>query len=171
MVRYAGVDARKERDGVASSRTGRIETLSPTTGHFILLQRLSSIFLKQNDFGPGTPLAYGSIMRIFQGTCFCFAFILLSSANSFAESVQLGNIKFIANTNVRMFKFTGEVKDLSSSLARANGTLSSFELRIPVKSIRTGMDIRDKHMQERIFLTDKGSFNMDLSEKEYGLQE
>lgn len=90
-------------------------------------------------------------MRSVQGIYFGFVFILLLSANCLAESVQLGNIKFLANTNVKMFKFTGEVKDLSSSLVRTSGTLSSFELKIPVKSIKTGMDIRDKHMQERIF--------------------
>jgi polyisoprenoid-binding protein YceI len=90
-------------------------------------------------------------VRTASGICCGLVFILLATANSWADTVQLGNIKFTANTNVRMFKFTGEVKDLTSSLARTNGTLSSFALTIPVKSIKTGMDIRDKHMQERVF--------------------
>jgi len=79
------------------------------------------------------------------------------SGNSWADSVQLGSVKFTASTNVRMFRFSGDVKELSSTLIRKNGKLSSFELHIPVKSIKTGMDIRDKHTQERIFTAADGS--------------
>lgn len=96
-------------------------------------------------------------MKVSQAINFGLASLLLLSTNSWAESVQLGSIKFTANTNVKMFKFTGEVKDLSSTLVRTQGSLSSFELRIPVKSLQTGMGIRDKHMQERIFTASDNS--------------
>jgi len=90
-------------------------------------------------------------MKKIPGNIFTLAIAFLASATCMAETVQLGTIKFVANTNVKMFKFTGEVKDLTSTVTRTKGAISAFELHIPVKSIKTGMDVRDKHMNERIF--------------------
>jgi len=72
-------------------------------------------------------------------------------------SVGLGKVSFTAETNVKMFKFTGNATDLHSKFQRDGESLSSFELSIPVAALKTGMDIRDRHMQERVFTTDSGS--------------
>jgi len=86
---------------------------------------------------------------------FLFA-ALAAISQARAETIQLGKIQFVANTNVKMFKFTGEAKSLVSKITRANGAIQSFEFTIPVAEIRTGMDVRDKHMYERIFTTADG---------------
>jgi polyisoprenoid-binding protein YceI len=81
---------------------------------------------------------------------------LVSASLARAESIHLGKIQFVANTNVKMFKFTGEAKDMTSKVVRAGGGLQSFEFTIPVAQIRTGMEVRDKHMYERIFTAADG---------------
>jgi polyisoprenoid-binding protein YceI len=88
--------------------------------------------------------------------------VLLAGSSAFAASVKIESVKFTANTNVKMFKFTGEAKDLSSEIVLATpvgqspSTLQSLVIHIPVSSLKTGMKIRDDHTRERIFTTDDG---------------
>lgn len=82
--------------------------------------------------------------------------VLAGIASSSADSIHPTKVQFVANTNVKMFKFTGEAKDMTSTVARADGSLRSFEFAIPISAIKTGMDVRDKHMVERIFTTAEG---------------
>jgi polyisoprenoid-binding protein YceI len=81
----------------------------------------------------------------------------LSSAPAFASTPQLGKVGFLAQTNVRMFQFKGEAGELKCKVEREGDRLSQLEIRIPVDSLKTGMEIRDKHMRERIFTAEDGS--------------
>ena len=75
---------------------------------------------------------------------------------TFADSVALGKVEFLVDTNVKMFKFKGEAGELQSKLERTGASLKHVELTIPVQSLKTGMDLRDRHMRERIFTTTDG---------------
>jgi polyisoprenoid-binding protein YceI len=74
-----------------------------------------------------------------------------------AETVQLGKVEFLVDTNVKMFKFRGEAKELQSKIERKGLQLKSLELKFPVSALKTGMDLRDQHMRERIFARKDGS--------------
>ena len=81
----------------------------------------------------------------------------LLAATAHAEIVKLGKLSFLATTNVRMFKFGGEAKEIQAKIERKGTDLSALEIRIPVLQLQTGMEIRDKHMRERIFTAADGS--------------
>jgi polyisoprenoid-binding protein YceI len=81
----------------------------------------------------------------------------LFSTTSFAATAQLGKVAFEANTNVKMFHFKGEAGDLKSKVEIEADKLKDLEIRIPVDSLKTGMEIRDKHMRERVFTAPDGS--------------
>ena len=73
-----------------------------------------------------------------------------------ADSVALGKVEFLVDTNIKMFKFKGEAGELQSKLEHTGASLKHVELTIPVQSLKTGMDMRDRHMRERIFTTGDG---------------
>lgn len=81
---------------------------------------------------------------------------VMFAASASAESVS-GTLSFIAPTNVKMFKFSGETKEFASSIVRKGLSLSSLEISVPVENLKTGMEIRDKHMRERIFKAPDGT--------------
>ncbi len=72
------------------------------------------------------------------------------------ETIDSGRVEFIAETSVKMFRFKGETKNFQSRLERTGNHLISLEVRIPTESLKTGMEIRDKHMRERIFTSKDG---------------
>src|ERR1019366_2788043 len=53
--------------------------------------------------------------------------------------------------------FKGEAHEMQAKIQRTGNQLSALEIRIPVNSIKTGMEIRDKHTVERIFTAADGS--------------
>lgn len=77
-------------------------------------------------------------------------------ANAEITSLK-GKIAFAADTNMRMFHFAGQTTDFQASVDKSGKQLSHLEIRIPVNSLTTGIDIRDKHMRERIFTASDGS--------------
>jgi len=88
------------------------------------------------------------------------AFLLATccvSGLAHAENVKLGHVTFLATTNVKMFSFKGEVHEMQAKIQRSGNQLTELEIRIPVNSIKTGMEIRDKHTVERIFTAADGS--------------
>ena len=74
----------------------------------------------------------------------------LLSHSAFADSVALGKVEFLVDTNVKLFKFKGQAGELQSKLVHTGPQLTHLELSIPVQSLKTGMDMRDRHMRERI---------------------
>lgn len=80
----------------------------------------------------------------------------LLSHSAFADSVALGKVEFLVDTNVKLFKFKGQAGELQSKLVHTGPQLTHLELSIPVQSLKTGMDMRDRHMRERIFTTPDG---------------
>ena len=71
-----------------------------------------------------------------------------------AETIQHGKVEFLAVTNVKMFRFTGTAKEFQAKIDRKGAQLNALEIRIPVSSLKTGMEIRDKHTVERVFTAD-----------------
>ena len=49
-----------------------------------------------------------------------------------------------------------EAKELQATLERDGANLKSLELKIPVMALKTGMEIRVKHMRERVFTAADG---------------
>jgi polyisoprenoid-binding protein YceI len=90
---------------------------------------------------------------------FVSALTFLASISAFgsADPVQLGKVEFLVDTNVKMFQFKGEAKELHSKLERNGSQLKSVEISIPVDSLKTGMDMRDRHMKARIFTKKDGT--------------
>jgi polyisoprenoid-binding protein YceI len=80
---------------------------------------------------------------------------LVSAAQ--AAPVQVGKLAFVAETNVKMFRFSGKAEAVQSKLEREGSKLTALEIRVPVAQLTTGMDIRDKHMHERIFVASDGT--------------
>jgi polyisoprenoid-binding protein YceI len=72
-------------------------------------------------------------------------------------TAQLGKVSFEAKTNVRMFHFSGEAGQIQSKVDVEGDQVRNLEIRIPVESLKTGMEIRDKHMRERVFTASDGS--------------
>lgn len=86
---------------------------------------------------------------------FCVLLLSLIST-AFAGTVSLGKIEFEVDTSVKMFRFKGQAQELQSKLERSGAELKTVELTIPVESLKTGMNLRDKHMRERIFTAKDG---------------
>jgi polyisoprenoid-binding protein YceI len=80
----------------------------------------------------------------------------LLAQSALADTVALGKVEFFVDTNVKMFKFKGTAGELQSKLVHTGPQLTHVELSIPVQSLKTGMDLRDRHMRERIFTTADG---------------
>jgi polyisoprenoid-binding protein YceI len=83
--------------------------------------------------------------------------LALGATGAHADTAQLGKVEFLAQTNIKMFQFKGEAGELKSKVERKGDALTALEIRIPVEALKTGMEIRDKHMRERIFTADDGS--------------
>ncbi len=83
--------------------------------------------------------------------------ILAMSATAQAAPVKVGKLAFVAETNVKMFRFAGQASTVQSKVERTGNQLKSLEIRVPIAQLTTGMDIRDKHMRERIFHAPDGS--------------
>jgi polyisoprenoid-binding protein YceI len=96
-------------------------------------------------------------MKMQQGFVIASLIMAVSANLAFADTVALGKIEFLADTNVKMFKFKGDAGQLQAKLDRAGNLLKHVELTIPVQSLKTGMDLRDKHMRERIFTKADGT--------------
>lgn len=94
-------------------------------------------------------------MKIFN-VVLAFSVAVVLAQAAFADTVALGKVEFLVDTNIKMFKFKGEAQELQSKLEHTGTTLKHVELTIPVQSLKTGMDMRDRHMRERIFTTADG---------------
>lgn len=81
---------------------------------------------------------------------------LVQPTSASAAETLRGRLDFEAVTNVNMFHFAGGAS-FASPLERKGASLSHLEIRIPIKDLTTGMDIRDKHMRERVFTADDGT--------------
>jgi polyisoprenoid-binding protein YceI len=93
-----------------------------------------------------------------------FVWAALASACQAADStrfaVENGNAAFVANTNVSAIAVKGKSTALTASLRvkrNAQGLdVEQIEAFLPVKSLLTGMSLRDEHMRRYIFTTGAG---------------
>jgi polyisoprenoid-binding protein YceI len=90
-------------------------------------------------------------MKQAKGFKYCFLLCLSIFAVSVqaAETIQ-GKVQFVADTNVKMFRFKGS-SDFESQIERSGNEIKKLEVRISPASLKTGMEIRDEHMRKRIF--------------------
>lgn len=91
-----------------------------------------------------------------------FAILVVSSTTpawAKPEALELDQLEFSVATNVPAFKFTGKAQAFTGSVERgAKGVISLVQFNVPVQSLSTHMDMRDKHMRERVFKAADGSF-------------
>lgn len=96
--------------------------------------------------------------------CFAAAAALaasdLKTEPSLTVAVQSGTATFIANTNVTALSIKGKSTALVAKVSlRRLGEglqLEHIEARLPVKTLMTGMGLRDDHMRKYIFTTADG---------------
>src|SRR6516164_7585791 len=85
---------------------------------------------------------------------------LASDSTPLLLEVSSGNISFEVGTNVPGVEVKGKASELSASVqaeASADGlVLRQMEAAVPVRSLSTGMKVRDEHMQKYIFTTPDG---------------
>src|SRR5437016_5334914 len=74
--------------------------------------------------------------------------------------VSSGTVSFEVATNVPGIRVKGTAKTLTADVKVESGAeglmLQQIEARVPVRSLLTGMKVRDEHMQKYIFTTPDG---------------
>ena len=85
--------------------------------------------------------------RLIFGTLWIYGFTLISSL-AFASSKQV-------TIDVSLYpvgSFTVESKDIEGTLTKLkdNNLFTGDELKVPVASLKTGIELRDEHMRERM---------------------
>ena len=105
-------------------------------------------------------LSPSRISRLATGT---LAVVLVSAASGgqpAAVEIQSGMVSFEATTNMPGVEVKGKSNALSAhvEIARDNNSLVLQEIRatLPVKTLATGMKVRDEHMRKYIFATADG---------------
>ena len=96
--------------------------------------------------------------------CFAAASAYAASNNNNSAmmtiSVRGGTAAFVANTNVPAISVKGKSTALEAkaTLHRENESLQveHIEARVPVKTLLTGMGVRDEHMRKYVFTTSDG---------------
>jgi polyisoprenoid-binding protein YceI len=77
-----------------------------------------------------------------------------------ALAVQGGTATFAVNTNVPAISVKGRTGALEARVLLRRGAgplqLDKLEARVPVKTLATGMGLRDEHMRKYIFTTGQG---------------
>jgi polyisoprenoid-binding protein YceI len=75
---------------------------------------------------------------------------------------QDGSVEFVATTNLSALTIHGDSRAVRATAAvRREGArlvLQNLDARLPVAQLSTGMAVRDRHMRERIFAAQDGSF-------------
>lgn len=97
------------------------------------------------------------ILRVVLGSVFLGTFVGWA-ANTVATIA--GKSSFTAKTNVGVVTVQGKSNQLTAKCAVTKTgdaiEIADVEASVPVASISTGMGVRDRHMQERIFKTNDG---------------
>ncbi len=102
--------------------------------------------------------------------CKMFALVSLAAATAFAASVtktgsttvsvQNGSAAFVANTNVSAISVKGKSNALEAKVSLRRSPdglqLEHIDANLPVKTLVTGMGMRDEHMRKYIFTTADG---------------
>lgn len=86
-----------------------------------------------------------------------FTLTLLISINQIfaSENQYVGEVSFKAETNVPGVNIEGVSKTfntLKSSFSDDNLSLNKIEAEIDAKTLKTGIDMRDQHMYEKVFM-------------------
>jgi polyisoprenoid-binding protein YceI len=103
---------------------------------------------------------FASVMAITAAAAFAAADAAKSGGEPMNVTVESGTASFVADTNVPAISVKGKSSSLEAHavLRRAAGGLEveHIEARLPVKSLATGMGLRDAHMRKYIFTTADG---------------
>lgn len=88
--------------------------------------------------------------------------VVSASATPMKEISLVGrSIDFVAPTNRDFITIHGSSNEINGQLKLfENGDsilLENINIQIPIKSLKTGMSLRDNHMHEKIFKTSKGT--------------
>jgi polyisoprenoid-binding protein YceI len=100
-------------------------------------------------------IATGAILAVFAGAIICIA-------DEFPQSVgtESGSATFHSGTNVSGIEIKGISNALAASADVVKDTdkliIKRVDASLPVKSLLTGMKIRDEHMRKYIFTTSDG---------------
>lgn len=70
----------------------------------------------------------------------------------------LNSIEFTAPCSVKSMTIKGQASELTGQALRTGDRITSGEVKVPVKSLKTGMAMRDEHMRERIFKAADGTY-------------
>ena len=83
-----------------------------------------------------------------------------SKSEPMTIAVQSGTTTFVATTNVSAISIKGKSTSLDARVTLSKGQdglqLEQIEARLPVKTLATGMGLRDEHMRRYIFTTADG---------------
>ena len=94
-------------------------------------------------------------------------FVLPVTANAESRTlskvaVSAKNIDFKAKSNLSAIEITGSSQTASGTLdfieSAAGIELQKIKITIPVENLTTGIAVRDRHMKEKIFMTDQGKY-------------
>lgn len=87
----------------------------------------------------------------------------LLSVASFAAAepalpLALDSLEFTAPTNIKAVTVHGKSTEMKGTAAFDKGALSKVDATVTIDSLKTGMEMRDHHMREKIFKKADGSF-------------
>ncbi len=104
-------------------------------------------------------------MKRYAGSLFIFASFGMyagsgPSGSTLNVEVESGMASFSLATNIPAIEVSGKSKAVQARVAmhsEANGIVAErIEARMPIKSLQTGMALRDEHMRKMIFTTPSG---------------
>jgi len=72
------------------------------------------------------------------------------------HQLKLGSIHFLATTNLGPVKVHGEAQKLNGTVQINQGQATALQFTIPVESLNSGMNFRDKDMRKDVFRTKDG---------------
>lgn len=86
--------------------------------------------------------------------CFLTLFIILTSANA-ATYIPKGEVEFTAKGFPSFITIKGKGKGISGVIEMEGNLLKSGKIQFPLKTLKTGMDLRDEHMHDKYLETKK----------------
>lgn len=85
-------------------------------------------------------------------SCLILLFTLNSQATTFKS---VGRVEFVAKGFPTFITINGKGEGVEGKLTTENGKVSNSKFTFPLKSLKTGMDLRDEHMHEKYLETNK----------------
>ncbi len=84
--------------------------------------------------------------------CRLFLAVFFLATQSWGASLPINSVEFVSKTNVSAVQVKGKTEaPIVATITLKGQEISALESSLPPQNLKTGLDLRDQHMVERVF--------------------